>query len=94
LADFTHFQVLSNVKMTKVVSKCSASYWVRACIPLDGGSLWPLAELAENAQLIIFYFFFLFFFTRSPEKKWVHENVSFRSAYDGQLQLCMYPFCG
>jgi hypothetical protein len=29
---------------------------------------------------------------RSPEKKWVHENVSFRSVYDGQLQLCMYIY--
>jgi hypothetical protein len=33
------------------------------------------------------------FFARSPEKKWVHENVSFRSVYDGQLQLCMYLLC-
>jgi hypothetical protein len=28
-------------------------------------------------------------FSRLPEKKWVRENVSFRSVYDGQLQLCM-----
>jgi hypothetical protein len=29
------------------------------------------------------------FLARSPEKKWVDENVSFRSIYDGQLQLCI-----
>jgi hypothetical protein len=43
-------------------------------------------KLAEHAQLIVF--------ARSPEKKWVHKNVSFRSVYDGQLQLCMSLLCG
>jgi hypothetical protein len=33
------------------------------------------------------------FFAQSPEKKWVHENVSFRSVHDGQLHLCMYQLC-
>ena len=48
---------------------------------------WRLAlKLAEHAQLI--------FFARSPEEKWVHENISFRSVYNGQLQLCMYLLCG
>ena len=42
-------------------------------------------KLAEHAQLIIF--------ARSPEKKWVHENVSFRSVYNGQLRLCMSLLC-
>jgi hypothetical protein len=47
-------------------------------------------KLAEHAQLI--------FFARSPEKymkyTWgIHENVSFRSVHDGQLQLCMSLLC-
>jgi hypothetical protein len=29
------------------------------------------------------------FFARSPEKKRVQENVSFRNVYNGQLQLCI-----
>jgi hypothetical protein len=29
-----------------------------------------------------------------PKKKWVHENVSFCSVYDGQFHLCMYLLCG
>jgi hypothetical protein len=33
------------------------------------------------------------FFARSPEKKWVHYNVIFRSVYDGQLRLCMSLLC-
>ena len=34
------------------------------------------------------------FFARSPEKKWVHDNVIFRSVYNGQLRLCMsYLLC-
>jgi hypothetical protein len=33
------------------------------------------------------------FFARSPEKKWVHENVIFRSVYIGQLRLCMSLLC-
>jgi hypothetical protein len=33
------------------------------------------------------------FFARSPEKKWVHENVIFRSVYNGQLRLCMSLLC-
>jgi hypothetical protein len=34
------------------------------------------------------------FFTRSREKKWIHDNVIFRSVYDGQLRLCMsYLLC-
>jgi hypothetical protein len=44
-------------------------------------------ELAEHAQLIIFNF------ARSLEKKWVHENVSLRSVYDGQLHPCMSLLC-
>jgi hypothetical protein len=51
----------------------------------DDDSLLLLAELAEHAQLIIFCLV--------AWKKWVHENVSFRSVYDGQLQLCMYLLC-
>jgi hypothetical protein len=44
-------------------------------------------KLAEHAQLIIF--------ARSPEKKWVHDNVIFRGVYNGQLRLCMsYLLCG
>jgi hypothetical protein len=52
-----------------------------ACIWLDDESLLLLAELAEHAQLIIF--------CPVAWKKWVHENVSFRSVYNGQLQLCI-----
>ena len=33
------------------------------------------------------------FFARSPEKKWVHDNVIFRSVYNGQLRLCMSLLC-
>jgi hypothetical protein len=43
-------------------------------------------KLAEHAQLIIF--------CPVAWKKWVHENVSFRSVYDGQLRLCMSLLCG
>ena len=28
------------------------------------------------------------------KKKWVHKNVSSRSVYNGQFQLCMYLLCG
>ena len=42
-------------------------------------------KLAEHAQLIIF--------AQSPEKKWVHDNVIFRSVNDGQLRLCMSLLC-
>jgi hypothetical protein len=33
------------------------------------------------------------FFAQSSEKKWVHENVIFRSVYNGQLRLCMSLLC-
>ena len=42
-------------------------------------------KLAEHAQLIIF--------CPVAWKKWVHENVSFRSVYNGQLRLCMSLLC-
>jgi hypothetical protein len=56
-----------------------------ACIWLDDDLMTTYFKLAEHAQLIIF--------ARSPEKKWVHENVSFRSVYNGQLRLCMSLLC-
>jgi hypothetical protein len=53
---------------------------------LDDDLMTTHFKLAEHAQLIIF--------ARSPEKKWVHDNVIFRSVYDGQLRLCMSLLCG
>jgi hypothetical protein len=56
-----------------------------ACIWLDDDLMTTHFKLAEHAQLIIF--------CPVAWKKWVHENVSFRSQYDGQLQLCMSLLC-
>jgi hypothetical protein len=42
-------------------------------------------KLAEHAQLIIF--------CPVAWKKWVHENVSFRSIYNGQLCLYSVTLC-
>ena len=33
------------------------------------------------------------FSVQSLEKKWVQENLSFRSVYDGQFQFCTYLLC-
>jgi hypothetical protein len=57
-----------------------------ACIWLDDNLMTTHFKLAEHAQLIIF--------CTVAWKKWVHENVSFRSVYNGQLRLCMSLLCG
>jgi hypothetical protein len=53
-----------------------------ACIWLDNDQVTTHFKLAEHARSWSF-------FARSPEKKWVHDNVIFRSVYNGQLRLCM-----
>jgi hypothetical protein len=57
-----------------------------ACIWLDDDLMTTHFKLAEHAQLIIF--------RPITWKKWVHDNVIFRSVYNGQLRLCMsYLLC-
>jgi hypothetical protein len=57
-----------------------------ACIWLDDNLMTTRFKLAEHAQLIIF--------RPIAWKNWVHDNVIFRSVYNGQLRLCMsYLLC-
>jgi hypothetical protein len=53
-----------------------------ACIWLDDDLMTTHFKLAEHAQLIIF--------CPVAWKKWVHDNVIFRSVYNGQLRLCQH----
>jgi hypothetical protein len=64
---------------------CAHARQITRCMHLIGW--WLALKLAEHAQLIIFC-----------PVSWkkvgtIHENVSFCSVYNGELQLCMYLLC-